>query len=151
MDPSILLLIVTVGLLVILMTGQRRRQREQQTVQSRLTPGCEVMTSSGLFATVVSVDQDVVVLQTAPGQHSRWDRRAVVRVVTPADAPAPADAAGPVADDAGAPVAEDGPQDGADLLREGPQSPPTGTGESAGSGGDDPGGDTSGDRPPERR
>lgn len=99
-DPSILLLIVTAGLLVMLTMRGRRQQREQQLLQSRLTPGVEVMTSSGLFATVVSVDDTVVVLETGPGQQSRWDRRAVARVVTERaagdgdDAPAPGSAPG---------------------------------------------------------
>jgi preprotein translocase subunit YajC len=81
LDPSILLLIVTAGLLVLLTMRGRRQHREQQLLQSRLIPDTEVMTSSGLFATVVSVDDTVVVLETGPGQQSRWDRRAVARVV----------------------------------------------------------------------
>ena len=46
----------------------------------------QVMTGSGLFARVVEVQPDAVVLETGPGQHSRWDRRAVVRVI-PAASP----------------------------------------------------------------
>ncbi|HET9657962.1 MAG TPA: preprotein translocase subunit YajC [Kineosporiaceae bacterium] len=85
MDSSILLLVVTVGLFVVLIMGQRRQRRDQHSVQSQLTPGAEVMTAGGLYATVVSVDDAVVVLRTGPGQESRWDRRAVARVMPPAD------------------------------------------------------------------
>lgn len=77
------LLLAALGLLVFSLARGRRQQRQLQTVQSRLTPGTEVMTGSGLFGTVVAVEDSVVVLETAPGQTSRWDRRAVVRVVTP--------------------------------------------------------------------
>jgi preprotein translocase subunit YajC len=143
-DPSILLLLVTVALLVMLMTGQRRRRREQQTVQSRLAPGCEVMTGSGLFATVVSVDDAVVVLQTGPGQQSRWDRRAIVRLVS-----SPEEVAAGSATSDGAEAGDD------DLIHEEP-TPPPGTPTSSGgtvpaTGNDPVTGDGPGDQPPERR
>jgi preprotein translocase subunit YajC len=91
-DPSILLLVVSVGLLVLLTMNRRRQQRDAQTMQSRLAVGSEVMTGSGMFATVVELEDGVVVLETAPGQTSRWDRRAVTRVVsTPQDVDGPED------------------------------------------------------------
>lgn len=77
-----LLLVMALGLLVIAFTRGRRQQREVLGVQARLRPGVQVMTSSGLYATVVAVEDGVVTLETAPGQRSRWDKRAVVRVVT---------------------------------------------------------------------
>lgn len=80
--PSILLLVVSVGLLALLLSRGRRQQRELQAVQSRLAPGTEVMTSSGLHARVVSVEDTWVVLETGPGQQSRWDRRAVARIIS---------------------------------------------------------------------
>lgn len=85
MDPSVLLLAATAGLLVLLMTSRRRQQREQQQLQSRLAPGSEVMTGGGLYATVISLEDTVVVLETGPGQRSRWDRRAVARVLSTPD------------------------------------------------------------------
>lgn len=88
MDPSIVLLVVSFGLLALLFSRGRRQQREAAMVQAQLVPGAEVMTGSGLFATVVSVEDTAVVLATAPGQHSRWDRRAVARIMTPAPEPA---------------------------------------------------------------
>lgn len=79
---SILLLLLAAGLLFMLFSRTRRQQREAATLQSRLAPGSEVMTGGGLFATVVEVEDSVVVLETAPGQRSRWDRRAVARIVS---------------------------------------------------------------------
>jgi preprotein translocase subunit YajC len=110
LDPSILLLVVTGGLLIMLTLRGRRQRREQHLLQSRVTPGAEVMTASGLYATVVSLDDTVVVLRTGPGQESRWDRRAVVRVLSSpdevaqespesAEEPTPAEGSGNVIDD----------------------------------------------------
>jgi preprotein translocase subunit YajC len=83
----LLILAIPVLLLWNLASKARKQQREARAVQELLVPGAEVMTGSGMFATIVSVDDERVVLNTGPGQVSTWDRRAVVKVVTqPADA-----------------------------------------------------------------
>lgn len=84
MESVLPLLILALPLLLLwnLTARTRRQQRDLRAVQDVLAPGAEVMTGSGMFATVVDVDDDRVVLETAPGQHSTWDRRAVVKVVT---------------------------------------------------------------------
>ncbi|HEX2499317.1 MAG: preprotein translocase subunit YajC [Actinomycetes bacterium] len=61
----------------------RNRQRQAVQVQSSLSPGVEVMTTAGLFARVSSVEDDVVVLEVAPGVHSRYAKQAIMRVITP--------------------------------------------------------------------
>jgi len=77
-----LVLLVGAGALVVLMvTRSRRQQRELTDVQSRLEVGARIMTTAGLYATVVALDAESVTLETAPGQTSRWDRRAVARVL----------------------------------------------------------------------
>jgi preprotein translocase subunit YajC len=83
---TLILLVLSAGLLFLLFSRTRRQQREAATVQSRLEPGAEVMTGGGLFATVVELDEGAVVLETAPGQRSRWDPRAVARIISPAPA-----------------------------------------------------------------
>jgi len=83
----LLVLAIPVFLLWNVSSRARRQQREIRSVQNVLTAGAEVMTGAGMYARVVSVDDERVVLETAPGQQSTWDRRAVVKVVTqPADA-----------------------------------------------------------------
>ena len=65
----------------------RRSQRQQQQVrdvQRSLAVGQQVMTTAGLYATVSAVEDDVVVLEIAPGTHVRYARAAVARVVEPA-------------------------------------------------------------------
>ena len=96
-DPgSLILLAVTFGLLLTIVTRGRRQRREALDLQERLTVGAEVMTTAGLYATVAELPDDgTAVLETAPGQRSRWDRRVVARVISPE--PAAATAATPEA------------------------------------------------------
>ena len=68
--------------LVLITMRTRRQQREMTEMQQRLTPGQEVMTSSGLFGTVVDVQPDSVTLQVADGVRTRWAKPAIARVVT---------------------------------------------------------------------
>ena len=77
-----LLLLFALGLFVFTIMRGRRAQREAAATQSSLAPGTEIMTTSGMFATVVDVEDGVVTLETGPGQTSRWDKRAVARIVS---------------------------------------------------------------------
>ena len=86
---SIILLVLLGGMLLLMVSRTRRQQREAQNLQSQLAVGSRIMTTAGLYATVVEVDGSAVVLETAPGQRSRWDRRAVARVLTDDDAAGP--------------------------------------------------------------
>jgi preprotein translocase subunit YajC len=82
-------------LLLFLFTSQRKRQRQFVDLQATLTPGQEVLTTSGLYGRIVSLDETVVVLETAPGQTVRWDRRAIASVVPPSGASPAGDEAAP--------------------------------------------------------
>ncbi|MER7364985.1 preprotein translocase subunit YajC [Nonomuraea wenchangensis] len=81
--PLILLVVVFYFLLI---RPQRKRQQEAIQMQNSLTPGSRVMTTTGLFATVVAVDNEDVVLEVAPGVETRWVKAAIGRVVAPGDA-----------------------------------------------------------------
>lgn len=82
MQPeTMLLLVAMVGVLLLLSSRSRRQQREAQRLQASLTVGVRIMTTAGLYATVIAVDGQVVTLETGPGQHSQWDSRAVARVL----------------------------------------------------------------------
>lgn len=71
----------------ILIRPQRARMKQLQQTQASLTPGAEVMTTAGLFATIIDFDDDTVTLETAPGVHNRYVRAAVARIVTPVQQP----------------------------------------------------------------
>lgn len=83
MDPSLILLALPLVLLVFMFTAQRKRQRAFAQLQDRLSPGQEVVTTSGLFGRLVRLDDAVAVLEIGPGQQVRWDRRAIASVVSP--------------------------------------------------------------------
>jgi preprotein translocase subunit YajC len=61
----------------------RARQRKALEQRAALAPGVEVTTTAGLIADVVSVDDDVVTLEIAPGVRARFLTGAVARVNTP--------------------------------------------------------------------
>ncbi|WP_285708857.1 preprotein translocase subunit YajC [Microtetraspora sp. NBRC 16547] len=99
--PLILLVVVFYFLLI---RPQRKRQQEQLQMQNSLTPGARVMTTTGLFGTVVGLEDDDVILEIAPGVETRWVKAAIGRVVVPVE-----DAADDETDSV-QPVAEEGVQ-----------------------------------------
>ena len=81
----LLIVLVFVGFYFLMIRPQRRRQQAAQQQQRTLTPGAEVRTTAGMYATVVAVDGDDVILEVAPGVESRFMRRAVMEVITPGE------------------------------------------------------------------
>ena len=95
---------------LLILRPQQRRQRELRAVQSSLSAGSDVMLSSGIYGTVVSVADESVRVEIAPGTTIKVARQAVVRVVedsvTPTDQPTdqPTDEPGSGTDDGPAPA-----------------------------------------------
>ena len=77
-----LLLIVVIFWLFII-RPQRRRQQEYSRLQSQLEPGLEVMTTSGIFAEIVSINDLDAVLRIADGVEIRVHRQAIGQVERP--------------------------------------------------------------------
>ena len=75
-----LLLIVAVFYFLVI-RPQRSKQRQQQSLVNALVPGQRVVTTAGMFATVVSVEDGEVVLEQSPGVQARFVKQAVGRVV----------------------------------------------------------------------
>ena len=83
-DPTFLILIFGAIILLWLMSSRTRKQQAKAAeFRDSLEPGQEVMTGSGLFGTVVEVQDDAVVLEIAPGVTSRWLKPAVLKAVEP--------------------------------------------------------------------
>jgi preprotein translocase subunit YajC len=83
----LLLIVLLFGVMYFLMIRpQQKRRREAQQMQSSLGAGDQIVTIGGLHATVVSVDDDVVTVEIAPGVDVKFARPAIARVVQPAPA-----------------------------------------------------------------
>jgi preprotein translocase subunit YajC len=78
---GLIFLILPLFLLYMVFSRTRRQQRIFAAVQAAVRPGLRVMTTSGVHALVISVEDDgSVVLEIAPGVHTRWARQAVAEV-----------------------------------------------------------------------
>lgn len=75
-------LIVIVGAFYFfLIRPQRNKQRQQLQMQKNLEPGTRVITTSGMYATVVEVNEDGVVLEIVPGVEAQFVAQAIMRVL----------------------------------------------------------------------
>lgn len=74
---NLLVLALPLLLLAFLMLTQRKRGREVQTFQSGLAVGDAVVMTSGLYGTILVLDDSTAVLEIAPGVQVRVDRRAI--------------------------------------------------------------------------
>jgi len=81
----ILIVLVFVGFYFLMIRPQRRRQQQAAQKQNTVTPGARVRTTAGMYATVVAVDGDDVVLEVAPGIEVRYLKRAIMEVIAPGD------------------------------------------------------------------
>ncbi len=78
----LIIIVVLFGLFYFVMIRpQRNRQRQVQQMQSQIGPGQKVRTTAGMYATVISVEGDDVLLEVAPGVKVRYMRRAIMDVV----------------------------------------------------------------------
>jgi preprotein translocase subunit YajC len=78
-----LILAVALGALWLMSSRTRKQQRAAQEFRNNLIPGDEVMTASGLLGTVVTVEDDVITLESSPGAQTRWIRAAIAKKIEP--------------------------------------------------------------------
>ena len=117
-NPTTLLILVVIvaAFYLLMIRPQQRRRQQAQRQQNTIQPGARVVTTAGMYATVVDVDGDDVILEVSPGSQVRYMKRAVMNVVTPAETadeppadepPADEAPAGDVVDDTPEPAAAD--------------------------------------------
>ncbi len=72
-------LLMIVGFYLLLIRPQRNRQRSQQALMSSLEVGDEIMTTGGMFGTIVEIDDDegVVTVEIAPGTRVKMTRQGI--------------------------------------------------------------------------
>lgn len=83
-DPISLFMIAILGMLIYFMIRNSRKQRRtQEELQEKLQPGAEVMTSFGLYATLVDLDDDnnVATLKVGNDVTIKVHRQTVTKVV----------------------------------------------------------------------
>lgn len=85
---------VAIGAMFLMSRRNQKMQRAQTEFRNTLVVGDDVMTASGLFGTVVDVDDpEKVTLETEPGgARTQWLRQAILRKIEPVVEDEPADA-----------------------------------------------------------
>lgn len=82
---STLLPILLIGVVfyLLIMRPARNRQRKQAAMMSALAPGTRVMTTAGVYGTLVAIDEDDAELEIAPGVVIRVVKAAIGKVIEP--------------------------------------------------------------------
>jgi preprotein translocase subunit YajC len=71
--PFLIFVLVVIGLLVFSARARRRQAQVQHERAERIDVGSEVMTTSGLYGTVVArSDDETVTMSIAPGVEVKW-------------------------------------------------------------------------------
>ena len=65
--------------------NSRKRRADAEELQTKMVPGAEIMTQTGIFGTLISVDDEKneAIIETTPGTKLRVHRQTVARVVEP--------------------------------------------------------------------
>ncbi|MCU1545684.1 MAG: yajC [Homoserinimonas sp.] len=107
MDPFLIIVVVALGLFVFMQFRTAKKRRTEATeLQAKMVPGTEIMTNYGLFATIISIDDETneALIETTPGTVLRIHRQTILKAVE--DATAPSEDAPEQADDADIDVIE---------------------------------------------
>jgi preprotein translocase subunit YajC len=83
-NPLVTLLpVILIGVVFyfLLFRPQRRRQQAQAQMQRQIQPGQRVMTTAGMIAEVIAIEDDAVVLEIAPGVEVRFVKQAIGQVL----------------------------------------------------------------------
>ena len=89
-------ILVFLGLIYLVgVRPQQKRRRELESIMSRLQPGDEVVTVSGIYGTITEVeDGETVLLEVAEDIDIRVAKGSIAKVLTPPAATAEASATG---------------------------------------------------------
>lgn len=80
---SLLLLLVLVGVFwLVAVRPAKKRQAAQAALVASLQVGSQIVTTSGLHAKVLELDDDSMKLEIAPGVVVTWARAAVLTVLS---------------------------------------------------------------------
>ena len=86
--PLFPLLLVGALFFFLLILPERKKQKQRQKMLDALKKGDRVMTSSGIYGTVVTTTAEVAVLQVADNVRLRFSRAAIQSVIEAEKEPA---------------------------------------------------------------
>lgn len=78
-----IIILIAFGAMWLMSSRTRKQQRAAADFRAHLAPGQEIMTGSGMFGTVVAVDDDIITIESIPGSQTRWLRAAIAKVIEP--------------------------------------------------------------------
>ncbi|MFZ0325588.1 MAG: preprotein translocase subunit YajC [Actinomycetes bacterium] len=79
-NQLLILVLPLVALWFLIIRPAQRRQRDALALRQSLSPGLDVITTSGLIGTLTQVDDDEVSVSVAPGVELRMVKAAIGRV-----------------------------------------------------------------------
>ncbi len=86
MDPLTIVMLAVLALLIFFMfRNSRKRQRDLADMAQRTVVGAKVMTSFGLFGTIIAIDEEEnqVQVETSPGTVLTVHRQTIAKIVEP--------------------------------------------------------------------
>lgn len=81
------ILLIGVVFYLLIMRPARNRQKKQQQMLSAIQPGTRVMTTAGIYGTIVEIDDDNASIEIAPGVVIRTVKAAIGRVLDEPESP----------------------------------------------------------------
>ena len=84
MDPLSIGMYAIVILMVVFMIRNSRKQKQaREELNTKVVKGANIMTTAGIFGTVVSVDDEnnELVIESAPGTKLRMHRQSVASII----------------------------------------------------------------------
>lgn len=73
--------LILVAFYFLILRPQRARAKQAEALQATMAPGVEIMTTSGIFGTVLEIRDDSIVVEVSPGSTLRISKGAVGRVL----------------------------------------------------------------------
>jgi preprotein translocase subunit YajC len=85
---SLLIFLLPLGLMFFFMRSQKRRMQAQQDLQRAAEVGDDIVTTSGIFGTIIDEDEDegTILVEIAPGTRIKMLRGGISRRLSEDDA-----------------------------------------------------------------
>ncbi|WP_354643515.1 preprotein translocase subunit YajC [Kitasatospora camelliae] len=80
---NLIILLLPILAIFLMFRSQKKRQAQQQTMQSTLQPGSGVRTIGGMYALVKAVNDETIELEIAPGVVTHYTKSAIAAVLEP--------------------------------------------------------------------